>query len=147
MKTEIRLAHATEIQSLRKLVLWPHKSFEECVLESDFHPETFHVASFYNGQCVGTSTWQNECSDKWAKKNVFRLRAMAVHLDFRRLGIGDKLIQHGINRCKESGVQGVWCDARIGAVDFYSELNFKVMGDLYFVANIGWHKFMYIELE
>ncbi|MFM7721372.1 MAG: hypothetical protein ACKO7C_00040 [Bacteroidota bacterium] len=46
LKTEIRIAHVSEIQSLRQLVLWPHKTIDQCVLDSDHDIETFHVASF-----------------------------------------------------------------------------------------------------
>ena len=145
LKTEIRLALVSEIQSLRQLVLWPHKNLNQCVLDSDHALNTFHVASFYQGQCVGTSTWQKESTEKWNCKEVFRLRAMAVHLDYRRQGIGEELIKFGIEHCKQKSIHGVWCDARMSALDFYKELQFIEKGEVYFVPQIGWHKFMYRE--
>jgi predicted N-acetyltransferase YhbS len=146
LKTEVRLASVNEIQSLRHAVLWPHKSFENCILESDTAQDTFHVGCFYQNQCIGTSTWQMEPTPKWSCDDSYRLRAMAVHLDFRRRGIGEELIRLGLQKCKEKKVAGVWCDARMGALEFYRELNFQEMGEPYFVPQIGWHKFMCLKL-
>ena len=79
-----------EIQQLRNEVLWPHKSFENCILETDRLSSTFHFGVKVDGLTVATVTFQQEKSDKLkqdSSKDVsqdalqekqYRLRAMAV---------------------------------------------------------------------
>ena len=37
----------------------------------------------------------------------------------------------------------VWCNARLVAVDFYKSVEFKITGELYDIAGIGPHYYMY----
>jgi ribosomal protein S18 acetylase RimI-like enzyme len=135
-----------EIQQLRNEVLWPHKSFEQCVLETDHLPSTFHFGVQADGLTIATVTLQQESTDKLQQENQYRLRAMAVREGYRGQGFGDAIVEAGLNHLKELGVEVVWCDARVAALNFYRRLHFSELEEEYEIPIIGMHRFMWKEL-
>ena len=144
-----------EIQQLRNEVLWPHKSFENCILETDRLSSTFHFGVKVDGLTVATVTFQQEKSDKLkqdSSKDVsqdalqekqYRLRAMAVREGYRGQGFGDAIVEAGLNHLRELGVEVVWCDARVAALNFYRRLHFNELEEEYEIPIIGMHRFMW----
>jgi ribosomal protein S18 acetylase RimI-like enzyme len=144
-----------EIQQLRNEVLWPHKSFENCILETDRLSTTFHFGVKVDGLTVATVTFQQEKSDKLkqdSSKDVsqdalqekqYRLRAMAVREGYRGQGFGDVIVEAGLNHLRELGVEVVWCDARVAALNFYRRLHFNELEEEYEIPIIGMHRFMW----
>jgi ribosomal protein S18 acetylase RimI-like enzyme len=144
-----------EIQQLRNEVLWPHKTFEQCVLETDHLPSTFHFGVQANGITVACVTLQRESTDKLkhdSSKDVsqdalqekqYRLRAMAVREGYRGQGFGDAIVDAGLNHLRELGVEVVWCDARVAALNFYRRLQFEELEEEYEIPIIGLHRFMW----
>ena len=82
-----------EIQQLRNEVLWPHKSFEQCVLETDHLPSTFHFGVKVDGRTVATVTLQQEKNQRLQQEKQYRLRAMAVREGYRGQGFGDAIVK------------------------------------------------------
>jgi GNAT superfamily N-acetyltransferase len=141
---KIVVGKPAEIQRLRNEVLWPHKTFENCLIEEDFLSTTFHiVAKNENDEVVGTSTWMVQDSPRLTAHPQYRLRAMAVASEARRLGIGKQLVEFGLAQCRERGAAVVWCDARQVALDFYRSLEFSEFEDEYEIPIIGTHRFMF----
>ena len=132
-----------EIQQLRNEVLWPHKTFENCILETDHFPSTFHLGVKVEGHTVATVTLQQESSSKLPQEKQYRLRAMAVLEGYRGQGFGDAIIEEGLKRLRELGVEVVWCDARIAALNFYRRLQFEELEEEYEIPIIGLHRFMW----
>lgn len=132
-----------EIQQLRNEVLWPHKTFEQCVLETDHLPSTFHFGVQLDGLTVATVTLQQENSSKLPQEKQYRLRAMAVREGYRGQGFGDAIVDAGLNHLRELGVEVVWCDARVAALNFYRRLQFEELEEVYEIPIIGLHRFMW----
>ena len=132
-----------EIQQLRNEVLWPHKTFENCILESDRLPTTFHFGVKVEGLTVATVTLQQESSSKLPQEKQYRLRAMAVREGYRGQGFGDAIVEEGLKYLKELGIEVVWCDARIAALNFYRRLQFEELEEEYEIPIIGLHRFMW----
>jgi ribosomal protein S18 acetylase RimI-like enzyme len=144
-----------EIQQLRNEVLWPHKTFENCILETDRLSTTFHFGVQIDGLAVATVTFQKENTDKLkqdSSKGVsqgalqekqYRLRAMAVREGYRGQGFGDAIVEAGLNHLRELGVEVVWCDARVAALNFYRRLQFEELEEEYEIPIIGLHRFMW----
>ena len=132
-----------EIQQLRNEVLWPHKTFEQCVLETDHLPSTFHYGVQLDGLTVATVTLQQENSSKLPQEKQYRLRAMAVREGYRGQGFGDAIVDAGLNHLRELGVEVVWCDARVAALNFYRRLQFEELEEEYEIPIIGLHRFMW----
>ena len=146
-----------DIQQLRNEVLWPHKSFDQCLLETDFLPSTFHFGVKVEGLTVATVTLQREKTDKLdsskgSSKDVsqdalqekqYRLRAMAVREGYRGQGFGDAIVEAGLEHLRKLGVEVVWCDARVAALNFYRRLRFNEIEEEYEIPIIGMHRFMW----
>jgi ribosomal protein S18 acetylase RimI-like enzyme len=144
-----------EIQQVRNEVLWPHKTFENCILETDRLSTTFHFGVQLDGLTVATVTFQKENTDKLkqdSSKDVsqdalqekqYRLRAMAVCEGYRGQGFGDAIVEAGLNHLRELGVEVVWCDARVAALNFYRRLHFSELEEEYEIPIIGMHRFMW----
>ncbi len=144
-----------EIQQLRNEVLWPHKTFENCILETDRLSSTFHFGIQIDGLTVATVTFQKEKTDRLkqdSSKDVsqdalqekqYRLRAMAVREGYRGQGFGDAIVEAGLNHLRKLGVEVVWCDARVAALNFYRRLQFEELEDEYEIPIIGLHRFMW----
>ena len=133
---------------IRHLVLWPHiKEEQECVIDIDFQSDALHLGAFMDDKLVGVCSLFSQSSSRLSSVRQVRLRAMATHPDYRKLQVGRKLVEKAIAMATERGYDVLWCDARIGAVGFYSRLNFQSFPDVYDVPRIGPHRFMWIELH
>ena len=132
-----------EIQQLRNEVLWPHKTFENCILETDRLSTTFHFGIQIEGLTVATVTLQQEKSHRLQQEKQYRLRAMAVREGYRGQGFGDAIVEAGLNHLRELGVEVVWCDARVAALNFYRRLQFEELEEEYEIPIIGLHRFMW----
>ncbi len=132
-----------EIQQLRNEVLWPHKSFENCILETDRLSTTFHFGVKVDGLTVATVTLQQEKSQRLLQEKQYRLRAMAVREGYRGQGFGDAIVEAGLNHLRGLGVEVVWCDARVAALNFYRRLHFNELEEEYEIPIIGMHRFMW----
>lgn len=152
---QAQILHPEEIQQLRNEVLWPHKTFENCILETDRLSTTFHFGVQIDGLAVATVTFQKENTDKLKQdssegvsqgalqENQYRLRAMAVREGYRGQGFGDAIVEAGVNHLRELGVKVVWCDARLAALNFYRRLQFEEFEEEYEIPIIGLHRFMW----
>ena len=144
-----------DIQQLRNEVLWPHKTFENCVLETDRLSSTFHFGVQLNGITVACVTLQQESTNKLKQDSAkdvsqgdsqgiqYRLRAMAVREGYRGQGFGDAIVEAGLNYLSSLGVGVVWCDARVAALNFYRRLQFEELEEEYEIPIIGLHRFMW----
>lgn len=132
-----------EIQQLRNEVLWPHKTFENCILETDRLSTTFHFGIQIEGLTVATVTLQQEKSHRLQQEKQYRLRAMAVREGYRGQGFGDAIVEAGLNHLRDLGVEVVWCDARVAALNFYRRLHFNELEEEYEIPIIGMHRFMW----
>jgi ribosomal protein S18 acetylase RimI-like enzyme len=140
---QAQMLETEEIQQLRNEVLWPHKSFENCILDTDRLPSTFHFGVQLDGLTVATVTLQQENSSKLPQEKQYRLRAMAVREGYRGQGFGDAIVDAGLNHLRELGVEVVWCDARVAALNFYRRLQFEELEEEYEIPIIGLHRFMW----
>ncbi len=132
-----------DIQQLRNEVLWPHKTFENCILETDRLSTTFHFGVQIDDLTVATVTFQEESSSKLPQEKQYRLRAMAVREGYRGQGFGDAIVEEGVKYLSSLGIQVVWCDARVAALNFYRRLQFEEFEEEYEIPIIGRHRFMW----
>ena len=100
----------------------------------DDDPRTKFLGAFSGDRLVGCSTLQFD--QKGSAK--LRIRGMAVDSDFRGKGIGSNLVKILQDFASEMNT-GIWCNARIDAVDFYKKNNYKVIGKKFLIKNIGLH--------
>jgi len=133
---------------LRLEVLWQHKnSLDECKLDIDDLPTTFHVGAFKDGEVVSIGTFLIQKNEKFKEQKQYRLRAMATSPKVRGENFGKMIIDFAVKELKNRSIEILWCDARKIALEFYEKMGFSVIGDYYDVPKIGPHKLMYYHLK
>ncbi len=141
MKYSFHKESAMELRPLRFLVLWPHKAaMEECLLDADFLATTQHFSiRDEKGEVSACCSVMSESREIDGEIYNLRLRAMVVHPNHRRQGLGKQLLigaeQFFLN-------QSIWCDAREVAVLFYKSCGWKVKSEVYQIPIIGPHYLM-----
>lgn len=128
-----------ETISVRHPVLRQGKPIESCKFDDDDLPSTFHLGAFINTELIGVVTILNKKSKLSAAKFQFQLRGMAVLLEFQKKGIGQALVKYAENNVKNYNGELIWLNARQVAVDFYSKLDYKIIGEEFNIPNIGAH--------
>jgi GNAT superfamily N-acetyltransferase len=147
MKLSTRFIDASETQSLRHRVLWPHlPSVDACVIDIDKRDDAFHVGVFSDETLISIGSFFQMPSPRLQHSIQYRLRAMATDPDFRRLHAGEQLLSFACAELRKRGVPVLWCDARLVAVPFYGSIGFSKFSDVYEVPLIGPHHFMWKEL-
>ena len=147
MKLSTRFIEASDTQSLRHRVLWPHlPSCDVCVIDIDNREDAFHVGVFSDETLISIGSFFRLSSSRLHHSVQYRLRAMATDPDFRRMHAGEHLIAFACDELRNRGVHVLWCDARLIAVPFYESIGFSKFDDVYEVPLIGPHHFMWTEL-
>ncbi|MBC3760031.1 GNAT family N-acetyltransferase [Hyunsoonleella sp. SJ7] len=70
-------------------------------------------------------------------ESVGIISQMAIKKENQRNGIGRKILQELIRKCKEIGVEKIELSARETALEFYSKNGFKALGNKYPSAKTG----------
>lgn len=132
-------------RSIRHQVLWQHKqSVDDCVLETDAHQDSFHVAVRYQSKIISVGSFFPQMHQHFSMQYQYRLRAMATLPDFNGKGSGRLLIEYALQILRERNANLLWCDARLTAVGFYQRIGFSLKDEIYEVPMIGPHKLMWI---
>lgn len=143
---KIRAITTRETLSLRKSVLKPFLSEEECVNPGDDLPTTFHFGLFLNDQLASIATFIQEAHPDFPAKWPYRLRGMATDSTFHNMGFGTALLRHCMEQLELKGCDFLWFNARIKAFSFYEKLGCQFYGPLFEIKDIGPHKVMYKHL-
>lgn len=123
---------------LRQVVLRPNLRLDEMNVFGDDGVETgtFGAVDRDTGEVVGTATVRQESPRPGLEGLVpapylarpWRVRGMATREDLRSKGIGRRVLDACIAHVAERGGGLLWCDARIGAVEFYERAGFVTWG-------------------
>ena len=146
LKVNIRKVDAESIRSLRHSELRKGQDFSTTSYLKDYEVETFHMAYIVDDKTVTCATFYPEKSTKIKSENAYRLRGMATDSRFKRKGYASNLIAESFKELKKRDCDMVWCNARLVGVDFYKSVGFKIIGDLFDIAGIGPHYYMYKEI-
>ena len=133
---------------LRQKILMSHRSLNDCCFEGDLDQSSAHFGYYIENEIKAIATLlASKTSQLPSSKKMFRLRGMAVDTEYRGQNIGRKLIEKLEEYVKIQNGDLIWCDARIGAFDFYKKLGFKKIGESYEVPHAGIHYFMFKNLK
>jgi GNAT superfamily N-acetyltransferase len=140
---EIRRITYQETLPLRKKILKPFLSENECVNPGDELPTTYHLGLFYNNHLVSISTFLLESHPDFSAGHPYRLRGMATDVRYQGHGFGQMVLRHGVELIKEKRADFLWFNARQKAFSFYEKLGFRYHGPMFDLKDIGPHKVMY----
>jgi GNAT superfamily N-acetyltransferase len=122
----LRTATAVEIIALRSSILRPGRPLSDSIYPGDDASDTFHAGAFAGSACVGCATFLHEGLDG---QDAYRLRGMAVHPAYQRMGVGRSMLQFLTNQVADSRVGFIWCNARAPAMPFYKRLGWHIYGE------------------
>ncbi|CAN5820019.1 hypothetical protein BH23ACT11_BH23ACT11_04440 [soil metagenome] len=77
---------------------------------------------------------------------AFRLRGMATRPDQQRRGIGRRLMEGTFSHALDAGASYYWCNARVGAQQFYESMRLEAVGDIFDLGPAGPHYVMWRRL-
>jgi len=146
LQVEINKVNAKKIRSLRHVELRKGQDFSTTSYLKDDEESTFHMACIVDDKIVTCATFYPEKSIKIKSDNAYRLRGMATDSKFQRKGYASDLIEESFKELKNRDCDMVWCNARLVAVDFYKSSGFKITGEIFDIAEIGPHYYMYKEI-
>ena len=137
MEAKIQQISTQEALIVRAPVLRKNKPPEWASMKEDDLPNTIHYGGFINDKIVGTATIYPENREN--NQNEWRLRGMAVLDNYQSKGIGEQLLISCFDYIKSKNGKFLWCNARIGAVNFYKKCGFSICSDEFDIPNIGPH--------
>ena len=146
LKVEINKVETDKIRSLRYSELRKGQDFSTTSYLKDYEEGTFHIACIVDDKIVTCATFYPEKSIKIKSEKAYRLRGMATDSNFQRKGYASGLMEESFKELKKRDCDMVWCNARLVAVDFYKSVRFKITGELFDIAGIGPHYYMYKEI-
>ena len=147
LKVNIRKVDAEKVRPLRHSELRKGQDFSTTSYLKDYEEGTFHMACIVDEKIVTCTTFYPEKSIKIISDNAYRLRGMATASNFQRKGYATDLMSESFKELKNRDCDMVWCNARLGAVDFYKSVGFKITGELFDIEGIGPHYYMYKEIN
>lgn len=87
---------------------------------------SYHLLYKYNNEYVGV------CRFYKVEDKIYKLGRVAVLKEFRNQKIGIKMIECVINYIKNLGGNKIVIDSQLQAKYFYSKINFKEEGDIFY---------------
>ena len=72
---------------------------------------------------------------------------MATDIEYRKRGIGKKIMLRAFEEIKKKKGTLLWCNARIIAIEFYKKIGFQIKGEEFDIPDIGKHYFMYKKIN
>ena len=146
LKVNIRKVEAKKVRPLRHSELRKGQDFSTTSYIEDYEAGTFHMACIVDEKIVTCASYYPEKSIKIKSNRAYRLRGMATDSNFQRKGHASDLMEESFKELKKRDCDMVWCNARLGAVDFYKSVGFKIIGELFDIEAIGPHYYMYKEI-
>ena len=137
MKVRVEQVQFGVVLGLRQQILRPHQLIVDVQYPQD--PVGTHFAAFDAGSAViGVATLlpevpTNESDPTW------RLRGMAVAEEAQRQGVGRALMYAIFDFVSNVDHGGIWCAARLRAVEFYEKFDFATAGEPYIERGLGAH--------
>jgi predicted GNAT family N-acyltransferase len=116
-----------EITSVRRVVFIEEQNVPESIDFDGSDPDFIHVlATDKNGRPIGTARINNKG----------RIGRMAVLKNYRRQGIGRKMIQALMNYGRKNSITDFHVSSQVTAVGFYKKMGFEPFGEEFLEAGI-----------
>jgi len=127
---------------LRQSVLRPQQSLEDSKYPTDLDDGTFHIGAFYREALISVASFIIDTNPDFPDKRQYRLRQMATHGAFRKMGAGRAVVHYAEGIIREQKVDLLWCKARTNVQRYYHKLGFRPYGEVFDYPPIGLHIMM-----
>jgi len=132
-----RRASLNEIIPLRDAVLIQGTNRVSPYFDGDRDSTTLHFGAFQGERTLVCLTFLR---NTWEEKPAWQLRGMATDPEFQKMGLGARLLTYAESVLHDlSDVNHLWCNARMGAVDFYRKQGWIVASEEFLIPGVGQH--------
>ena len=128
--------HAAELRQIRETVFIKEQSVPEALEWDKDDISAIHFLVMSDNKYIATGRLKPDG----------QIGRMAVMKNFRRSGVGSKLLDYILIKAKECGFKKVFLHAQVCVLDFYKIKQFVTTGDIFEEANIP-HQTMFKLLE
>ena len=142
---EIRVIEAKETYPIRKEELRKNVSLSHKMV-GDEEPDTLHLGFFTDGELAGIVSLMRSSLPAFKETFQYQIRGMATASSHQGKGFGKRLLEEAENKLKVMGVEFIWCNARVIALDFYLKMGYEIYGPVFELPEIGQHYKMYKRL-
>lgn len=136
---------AEDTYPIRKNILRKNMSLSH-VMHGDLDPETLHLGVFAEEELVCIGSFM-KASFEGLSGSQYQLRGMAAREESQGKGFGKLLLERAELILSGKGIDIIWCNARITAVEFYEKLGYQAMGKQFEVPQVGAHFKMFKVLK
>lgn len=143
----IKVIKEDELYNLRHEILRPNLPYGDIIYDTDVMLGTFHIGAYDGNRLMSIASFNVESSELFDEKNQYRLRAMATHPDYRKLGVGREIVDFAIGILIEKGTEVLWCKGRTSVQGYYEKIGFSVMGDVFDYPTLGPHIILYRDIK
>ncbi|MBV9100194.1 MAG: GNAT family N-acetyltransferase [Candidatus Dormibacteraeota bacterium] len=126
---------------LRHQVLRAGQPIDVARSKQDGLPGTVHYAAYEDDTVVGVVTQFPDDTDLAPGVHAERFRGMAVDPAWQGRGVGRVLMRAAVELARSRGAEVLWANGRDTALDFYTRIGFRVIGDGFVdgVMHLGHH--------
>ena len=140
---KIQKIQASDTLALRKKLLRPNLSLEQCNYPGDSDISTYHLGCMINNDLSGIVSIYKRSNEDLHSGIGYQIRAMATCEKVRGQGVGLKLLREAENMAFNLSADYVWANARATAIGFYVKAGYKVIGKEFHVDGVGPHFIVY----
>jgi GNAT superfamily N-acetyltransferase len=128
---------------LRLAVLRPLDPPDRPMYPSEEDAATLHFAALgADGEVLSVGSLMPDPHPRHPSPNDWRIRGMATRPHLRGRGLGSLVLEAIEGTARERGGSRLWCNARVGARDFYEHAGFAAEGVEFEIEGIGGHFLM-----
>lgn len=138
---EIKEIKAEDTYAIRKAVLRKNMTLTH-EMPGDHDPESVHLGVYEEGKLVCAGSFMKNNRDEF-KGHQYQLRGMATAEESQGNGYGRILLKNAEDFFKVRGIDLIWCNARVSALEFYKKSGFETIGEVFEVPQIGPHFVMF----
>jgi GNAT superfamily N-acetyltransferase len=111
-------------------------------MKGDHEDESLHLGLYLDGELVSIASCIKASLSDFHGLH-YQLRGMATAETHQGKGYGRELLKATEGRLEKLGVDLLWCNARTGALGFYTNLGYQILGSPFEVPGIGEHYKMF----
>lgn len=117
-------------KEIRRQVFQIEQGIDEKVDFDGKDDKSEHFLAFCKSEAVGTARV------RYISKETAKLERLAVLKNYRKIGVGRKIMDYIINYLRKKGIQNLTLDSQEHAKGFYEEIEFKQKGEVFQEAGI-----------
>ncbi|MFT5320813.1 MAG: GNAT superfamily N-acetyltransferase [Pseudohongiellaceae bacterium] len=136
---EIREINASATLALRKRLLRPHLSAEECIYPGDDDRTSCHLGAFIDNALIGIVSIYRKGLPDQEDNCAYQFRALAIVEASRNKGYGLTLLHAVEKYARDKRADYLWANARITAINFYRKANYSIDDNEFIVEGVGPH--------